>query len=181
MCVSDAVGAPQPTPGKLQALQTRLNSGKIRNPSVQDILLCCCRAWHVIPCHMSVCGLCVCMCVCAKGALPMAGTPTITHTHTQNFAFAQHYPSTWARRSHAMRAMHKAVARACAGSPHAHQATAKCLHHLSYCVAVRSQAEIKKGLARHACWVQSQYSLWVRPPHLTVGGICGQRIVIGLH
>ena len=35
-------------------------------------------------------------------------------------------------RSHAMRAMHKAVSRAYAGSPQAPQATTQCLHHVSH-------------------------------------------------
>ena len=36
------------------------------------------------------------------------------------------------RRSDVTRAMHRAIARAYAGSPHAHQATTKLVHHVSY-------------------------------------------------
>ena len=80
------------------------------------------------------------------------------------------------RRAGAMRAMHKAVAKAYACTPHAYQATTKVLHHISHklplkrCVAVRA---VGIWLSRHAYWSDNLYSSGILPPDLTVDGTCG--------
>ena len=59
------------------------------------------------------------------------------------------------QRTDAMRAMHRAMARAYAGSPHAHQAITKVLDHVSYrlpqkrCQVAR---QVQRWLRKHAYW-----------------------------
>ena len=79
-------------------------------------------------------------------------------------------------RTDAIRAMHRAVARAYTGSPHTHQATTKILHHVSYTLPVKRcqvAQTVRKWLMKHAYWSHDLFSFWVLPPDLLVGGICG--------
>ena len=79
-------------------------------------------------------------------------------------------------RAPAMRAMHRAVSKAYAGSPHAHQATTRRLYHLSHKQPLRRcqvARLIERWLEKHAYWDGSLHSAWILPPDLTVGGIRG--------
>ena len=80
------------------------------------------------------------------------------------------------RRAEAMRAMHRAVARAHAGCPHALQATTKFLRDLSHRMPLkRCQVAgiVGKWLKQHAYQSDGLYSSWILPPKLAVGGVCG--------
>ena len=76
----------------------------------------------------------------------------------------------------AMRAMGKAVSRACARSPHAHQATTKCLCDMSHQLP-RSRCHVPRTVnnwvVRHGYWDGMLYSSLILAPYLAVGGICG--------
>ena len=80
------------------------------------------------------------------------------------------------RRTEAMRVLHRAVAKANPGSPHASQATIKVLHHLSYKMLLKRglvAVHVGAWIRNHACGSADRYSSWVLPPALRVNGICG--------
>ena len=74
--------------------------------------------------------------------------------------------------------MHKAIATTYSCTPHAHHATTKVLHPVSYyqpmkqCVAAKA---VGIWLKKHAYWYDSLYSSWILPPDLTVDGKCAAR------
>ena len=76
----------------------------------------------------------------------------------------------------AMRAIHKRIRRAYETSPHAVQATVKCVHSIVHhmpakrCVILH---KVKAWLEKHAVWEGNQYTSWVLPPDLTIDGING--------
>ena len=76
----------------------------------------------------------------------------------------------------AMRAIHKGIHRAYEMSPHAMQATVKCVHSIVHhmpakrCIVL---GKVKAWLQKHAVWKGMAYTSWVLPPNLTVDGING--------
>ena len=84
--------------------------------------------WSVASVSLSI--VCVWVCVCAR----VCAAAWLQVAILSGFS-----------RAHAMRAMHRAVSRAYAGSLHAHQVTTKCLHHASHKLPLRRWPELYRS------------------------------------
>ena len=76
----------------------------------------------------------------------------------------------------AMRAIHKGIHRVYETSPHAVQATVKCVHSVVHHIPAKRcvvLCKVHMWLHKHAAWEGKRYTSWVLPPDLSIDGING--------